>query len=169
MAHTKKERFKLELLSALEKNNTSRLELAYVGRRSRCGKQIRIDECELYLFLLRHWDLDKLDLREEFKVVLLKRDLRVIGIYTVSIGGRTSATVDVSLVIGMAILTSAEFLVLAHNHPGGNPRPSKADEKLTEQITKACQLFDIGVIDHIVISRYAYYSFLGNGCLKVAA
>jgi len=102
--------------------------------------------------------------RENMVVVMLDVKLQVIGINTVSIGSLDSAVVHPREVFKPAILSNAHRIILGHNHPSGDPRPSDEDKRLTLQLADAGRLMDIAVEDHIIVALDgAYYSFRNDG------
>jgi DNA repair protein RadC len=109
--------------------------------------------------LLSLWDLDTIELQEEFKVLLLNRANEVLGIYPLSKGGITGTVVDSRLIFAVALKCNATGILLCHNHPSGNLKPSDADITLTRSIKKCADFLDITLIDHLIITRNGYYSF----------
>lgn len=103
--------------------------------------------------------------REHFVVLTLSRSNRITGCYKVSEGGTTATVVDVKLLMKEALERLAENIVLVHNHPSGNLKPSLQDIDLTRRIKGAAELFGIRVLDHIIIGRSGYYSFSDEGKL----
>ncbi|MDE7236872.1 MAG: JAB domain-containing protein, partial [Paramuribaculum sp.] len=103
--------------------------------------------------------------REHFVVLTLSRSNRITGCYKVSEGGTTATVVDVKLLTKEALERLAENIVLVHNHPSGNLKPSPQDIDLTRRIKGAAELFGIRVLDHIIIGRSGYYSFSDEGKL----
>ncbi len=85
--------------------------------------------------------------------------------YQLSKGGITGTIADVRLILSVALKTLATGLILAHNHPSGNLKPSEADKKITNKIRQAAKLLDIELMDHIIISNEGYYSFMDEGVL----
>ena len=102
---------------------------------------------------------------ESFYVVYLNRANRILRLECVSVGGMTGTVVDVRLVFKRALELRASALVLSHNHPSGNDRPSEADDRLTEQFIKAGKLLDISIIDHVIIAGHLHYSYADEGML----
>ena len=102
---------------------------------------------------------DTICLQEQFVVLYLNRANRVIGSYQLSKGGITGTIADVRLILSVALKTLATGLILAHNHPSGNLKPSEADVSLTNKIKEAAKLMDIQVLDHIILSDCGYFSF----------
>jgi DNA repair protein RadC len=116
--------------------------------------------------LLSLWDLDTIELQEEFKVLLLNRANEVLGIYPLSKGGITGTVVDSRLIFAVALKCNATGILLCHNHPSGNLKPSDADITLTRSIKKCADFLDITLIDHLIITRNGYYSFSNEGKLS---
>ena len=102
---------------------------------------------------------------ESFKVLYLNNSLDVVACNTIAEGGITSTTVDLRLIMQGALLTNATAMVLSHNHPSGNTKPSRQDIELTERIKVAAKTLDIKVLDHIIVTTENYYSFADEGQL----
>lgn len=118
-----------------------------------------------YDILLSAWDENKLELQEQFKVLLLDTACRALGIFDVGMGGIDYTPVDVRLILAAALKARATRMVLSHNHPSGTLQPSKADKELTKKLCLAASLMDIGIADHIIVTRNGYYSFADEGIL----
>lgn len=118
---------------------------------------------ECYQILKDSWDDDTIDIQEAFKVLLISRGCRLLGIYELSRGSMNCVLVDVRMILMAALATGATTLVLSHNHPSGNLRPSFADIGLTRKVKEATRLFDIEVMDHLIISREGYLSMAEEG------
>lgn len=104
------------------------------------------------------------DLRHEvFAVVYLNRANKVRHLEVISEGGITGTVADPRIILRKALEHEAVSLVLCHNHPSGNLRPSRADELLTSKIKQAAAYLDISVLDHIIVSEEGYYSFADEG------
>ncbi|MBI1779793.1 MAG: JAB domain-containing protein [Sphingobacteriales bacterium] len=118
-----------------------------------------------YKLLKELWNENTIEMQEEFKVLLLNRGNKVIGIYEASAGGITGTVADPRLILAAAIKSLSVSIILSHNHPSGNLKPSRADEELTQKIKIAASYHDIKVIDHIIITSEGYYSFADEGVL----
>ena len=116
--------------------------------------------------LLSLWNLDTIELQEEFKVLLLNRANEVLGIYPLSKGGITGTVVDSRLIFAVALKCNATGILLCHNHPSGNLKPSDADITLTRSIKKCADFLDITLIDHLIITKNGFYSFSNEGKLS---
>ena len=120
---------------------------------------------DCYQLLKELWNENTIEMQEEFKVLLLNRGNKVIGIYEASAGGITGTVADPRLILAAAIKSLSVSIILSHNHPSGNLKPSRADEELTQKIKVAAGYHDIKVIDHIIITSEGYYSFADEGVL----
>jgi DNA repair protein RadC len=103
--------------------------------------------------------------REVFAVIFLNQANRVNHFEVVSQGGITGTVADPRLILKKALELHAVNIILCHNHPSGNLKPSKADEDLTYKIREAARFFDIKVVDHIIVSHEGYFSFADEGLL----
>ena len=103
--------------------------------------------------------------REEFWAIYLNQSNRVIRKERLSAGGITGTLVDVRLIMKEALLCNATGMIIAHNHPSGNEKPSKEDNLITEQIKKAADTLNIRLLDHVIITSNTYYSYMDNGML----
>ena len=102
---------------------------------------------------------------EEFWVLFLTNSNKVLGKEQISKGGFTGTLVDVRIVMKLAIELGAVAMVLAHNHPSGTLKPSKADKQLTNKLDIAAKSLDIKILDHIIVTEKAYFSFADEGLL----
>ena len=119
-----------------------------------------------YKELLPFFSEDLIALQEMFVVMYLNRANRIIGVYRMSQGGITGTVVDPRIILGTALKVAATGIILAHNHPSGQLKPSKADELLTNKIKQGALFMDIQVSDHLIISSIeGYYSFADEGMI----
>lgn len=102
---------------------------------------------------------------EVFLVAYLNRSNKIVHTEIVSQGGITGTVADPRMILKKAIEHHAVSMVLCHNHPSGNLKPSKADEQLTQKIKEAARLLDMTVLDHVIVSEEGYYSFADEGLL----
>ncbi|MEO8174461.1 MAG: DNA repair protein RadC [Sediminibacterium sp.] len=103
--------------------------------------------------------------QEVFTVVFLNRGNKIIHLEIISEGGISGTVADPRVILKKALEHNATALVLCHNHPSGNIRPSKADEVVTQKIKQAASLLDIQIMDHIIVSNEGYFSFADEGLL----
>ncbi|UCS92449.1 JAB domain-containing protein [Echinicola marina] len=120
---------------------------------------------EAYELLIDNWDQSKLQFIEQFKVMLLNRANKVLGIVNISTGGISGTVADPKLIFASALKTNSSAIILSHNHPSGNRIPSHADSKLTERVVELGKLMELPIIDHIIVTSEGYYSFADEGGL----
>jgi DNA repair protein RadC len=119
---------------------------------------------DIYNILKRLWG-DTIEYVEDFYVLLLNRANVVIGIHHVSRGGVAGTVADPKVIMQGALKSNASSLVLAHNHPSGNLKPSSADISLTKKLKQAGEFLDLPVLDHVILTSESYYSFADEGIL----
>ena len=100
---------------------------------------------------------------EEFWVLLMNQNYRLIRKMCISHGGITEVAVDIRIIMREAVLANATILAVCHNHPSGNLRPSEMDNQLTSSLQKACQVMRIHLQDHVIVTDGAYYSYHEKG------
>lgn len=145
----------------------SEIELIYRNK-LKAEDRLKIpDASTAYNLLMTMWDMNKIELVEQFYIMLLDRNNACMGISHVSTGGVSSCIVDPKIVFGIALKSRATGLILAHNHPSGNLEPSKADRALTYQLQEAGKLLDISVLDHLIVTPKDYNSFANMGYIPL--
>ena len=120
---------------------------------------------EVYQLLKDNWDEEKLELQEQFKIMLLNRGNRVLGIAEISTGGISGTVADPKLIFAIALKAGASAIILSHNHPSRQLKPSRADISLTNKIVQGGNLLDIAVLDHIIVTAEGYFSFSDEGMI----
>ncbi|WP_229239733.1 JAB domain-containing protein [Echinicola soli] len=118
---------------------------------------------EAYDVLLENWDESKLQFVEQFKVMLLNRSNRVLGVVDVSTGGTSGTVADPKIIFAAAVKSNSSGMILAHNHPSGNRFPSNTDNNLTERMVNLGKLMELPVLDHIIVTSESYYSYADEG------
>lgn len=103
--------------------------------------------------------------REEFLVVYLNRRNAILKSEVLYKGNKHSANVSVDEILRKALLMNASYLLVAHNHPGGDVTPSAADIEVTERLKEACATIGIPLVDHIIVSKSGYFSFRNHSML----
>ncbi len=141
-------------------NVIAEIQVSY-STNNRIRQQITTSYCA-YEILQSNWYSGRMELQEEFKVLLLNRANQVLGIYNLSKGGVSSTIVDLKLLFAVVLKANASNIVICHNHPSGKLAPSDADIEITNKIKEACKLLDVHFFDHIIISHLGYYSFAEN-------
>ncbi|MBP5545989.1 MAG: DNA repair protein RadC [Bacteroidales bacterium] len=114
------------------------------------------------LYNYMHPKMQDLD-TEEFWLLLMNQNYRLIKELRIAHGGITEVAVDIRLLLKEALLCNATILAVCHNHPSGSIRPSKADDDLTQRILRACQLMNIKFLDHVIVTDGLYYSYHESG------
>jgi DNA repair protein RadC len=120
---------------------------------------------DAYNILIHQWDKGKMGLIEEFKVMLLNRRNRVLGILHVSSGGLNGTIADPRVIFAAAITACASGIILCHNHPSQEVDPSSHDREITKRLKDGAKLLGIDVLDHLIISSDRFYSFSDEGLL----
>ena len=138
-------------------NEVAEIKISYSTSNTPKIKITSVDKA--YQLLLKSWNLDTIELQEEFKVLLLNKANEVLGIYPLSKGGITGTVVDSRLIFAVVLKCNATAIIIAHNHPSGNLKPSNNDITITNSIKKCADFLDITLIDHLIITRNGYYSF----------
>lgn len=102
---------------------------------------------------------------EEFWILLLNRSNRIIGKYLISKGGQAGTVADPKIIFKIGLENNAAYIVMAHNHPSGNLKPSESDDLLTRDAAASGQMLSLPVVDHIIFTDNGYYSYKDEGLL----
>lgn len=145
----------ITIASALELGRRRKTEIKPEQTKITCSKDI---------YGLLHSHLMDLS-HEEFWIICLNHAHKVISCEQISKGGFSATVVDAKLVFKTALDKKASSIVLAHNHPSGNLKPSPPDQSLTKKLKQGGQLMDIKVIDHVIYTNNGYFSFADDGIL----
>ena len=130
------------------------------------GDKVTITSPEKMVEVMRSiFDADTIMWTEEVIMVCLNRANDVVGYYRVSSGGFSGTVLDPRVVMTIALQNASSSIILAHNHPSGNLKPSEGDISITDKIKNACAFFDMKLLDHIIITDESYYSFNESGRL----
>ena len=141
----------------------SEIQVLYTNRNKR---KVKITSSKTaYDLALSHWNLNIIEFQEEVKMILLNRANVVLGIHELSKGGVSGSIVDIKIVSSVALKCHSTSLVLIHNHPSRNLKPSQADITITKKLKKACKYVDLTLLDHLIISKDGFYSFNDEGML----
>lgn len=140
------------------------LTIKYKRNAKMLSKQIKssVDAAEV---LRSMYDADTLEYCESAIVIYLSQSNTTIGWQKVSQGGITGTVMDPRIILGTALKIGAVAMIISHNHPSGNLKPSRADDELTAKIVQACRFFDMRLADHIIITTDSYYSYADDGNL----
>lgn len=118
-----------------------------------------------YEILRASWDQNKIDLLEQFKILLLDRKNNCLAISDIATGVMSACVVDPKVIFVTALKVNACGIILAHNHPSGSQQPSPQDLALTRKLSEGGKLLDIAVLDHLIVTSHNYYSFADEGCM----
>lgn len=102
---------------------------------------------------------------EQAHAIFMNQNFRLIKSVKLSQGGITETSVDIRILMREAVMSGATIMAFVHNHPSGNTQPSKADDVLTQQIAKACQIMRIFFMDHVIVTDGSFYSYHDKGRL----
>jgi len=130
------------------------------------GDKVTITSPEKMVEVMRSiFDADTILWTEEVIMVCLNRANDVVGYYKVSSGGFSGSVLDPRVVMTIALQNASSSIILAHNHPSGNLKPSDSDKTITEKIKNACSFFDMKLLDHLIITDENYFSFNEGGLI----
>ena len=107
----------------------------------------------------------KSETREVFYCLYLSQRNGILCFEEVSVGISTGTLIDIKGIVRTAILVGAERLIFVHNHPSGDPEPSKGDKDITKKFVEACEVFNIEVLDHVIVGDEGFSSLKGMGDL----
>ena len=114
--------------------------------------------------LKQFYNLSTISLQEEFLITYLNRINKIIGVYRHTRGSMNGTIADVRMILGIGLKLGCHSIILSHNHPSGNLKPSTQDIDLTLKIKQAANIMDISLFDHIIVdSRFDFYSFAESG------
>lgn len=164
------EKFQRTSVNKFEQNQISLFQVSEISvsykPKFRASERPKVNSSKLvYDILLDNWNKDILELQEQFKVILLNRANKVLGIYEASTGGMSGTLADPKLIFSTALKACATSIIVAHNHPSGNLTPSEADKRITRKLIEGGKLLDIDVLDHIIVTAEGYYSFKDEGLM----
>lgn len=155
-------------MTAKSKMNTlfrvNEIELVYRNPIPPNDRIVIKDSYSAFSVLQAAWDMNKIDLVEEFHILLLDRANSVLGLSHIATGSISSCVADPRIIFATALKARASSLILSHNHPSGNLRPSNADLEMTRKLVEGGKLLDINVLDHLILTSHSYLSF-GDECL----
>ena len=159
---------RLRMISGLGLKRAMRLKAA-----AEVGRRVAIAEASTYDKVLSDGDVVRImepvlgGLQyEECWALYLASSGKVLDRVRISQGGVQATVVDCKMVIRRALELLAVQIVLVHNHPSGSPEPSLQDKVLTERVAEAAELFEIRLLDHVIVARGAHYSFRAHGIVK---
>ena len=156
----------METANTLACIQVSEIQLIYKSKVKASQRPQVSTSSDAYHIFRQNWDENKIEFVEQFKILLLNRANKVLGIFELSTGGVSGTVADPKLVFAAALKANASNIILCHNHPSGSSKPSSADEQLTQKIKEAGKYLDLPVVDHLIITGDdGYYSFADEGIL----
>ena len=121
---------------------------------------------EAFNFFSQSFNQKLLSIQEQFLVIFLNRSNKPLGVLKLSTGGIHSTVADIRLIMATALKSLSSAIIIAHNHPSGDLKPSQSDLQLTKQIKDACKFFDLQLLDHLILNPVGEYSsFADEGVL----
>ena len=120
---------------------------------------------DAYNVLLGNWNGSQIELLEQFKVMLLNRANKVLGLFEVSTGGVSGTVADPKIIFTAALKGGASGIIVAHNHPSGNLTASQSDIDLTRKLKEAGKFLEIQLLDHVIVTTEGYFSFADEGLI----
>lgn len=129
-------------------------------------KQVITCSNDTVSILRKCFDADTLEVNESMLVLFLNKANKTIGWIKHSSGGACSTVVDIKLILVTALQCGAQSLIISHNHPSGNCKPSESDRGITKKLHNACKVLELTLLDHIIITESGSYSFADEGELN---
>ncbi|KFC19684.1 RadC family protein [Chryseobacterium sp. FH1] len=144
-------------------NIVNEIKLSY-SRKGNCERSISssLDAVDVFR---EHFDSEEMDYRESFFALYLNQANKVLGIKKISECGISSTLVDVRIIMQAALLCNASGIIVAHNHPSGNLKPSGCDIKMTAQIKEAAKILSLSLLDHVILTSDSNFSFAAEGII----
>ena len=143
----------------------SEVKLSYVNRIPASQRQ-QVNRSSDVVDLLRLiWDENSIDHVESFYILLVNRANKVLGYKLLSQGGLSGTVVDPKIIFQAALLANASSVILAHNHPSGNVKPSESDIRITKKVIDAGKLLELQCLDHVIITSDSFFSFSDEGMM----
>ena len=140
------------------------VQLRYVNPVPASQRQL-INKSQAAVDLLKLIWEDDVDHCESFYLLLLNRANKVLGSKLISKGGCSGTVVDPKIIFQAALLANATGLILAHNHPSGNTKPSESDIRITRKIVEGGKIMEISVLDHLIVTSESFFSFSDEGMI----
>jgi DNA repair protein RadC len=150
-------------MELLNETQLAEVELTYKSRVKACDRPKVKTSADAHELIRRVYNVDTIEHHEQFYVFLMNRANHVLGFSRVSQGGTSGTVVDTRIILQLALKTNASAMMISHNHPSGQLRPSEQDILITRKLKEAAKLFDISLLDHLIMTADSYYSFADNG------
>lgn len=155
---------KLQIQNDLSK--VAEIKISYLPKFKACERPRVTSSKEGFGVMFNCWNKHTISFQEEFKILLLNHYGRVLGFYQIGTGGMAGVVVDAKLIFSAALKACASSIMLFHNHPSGNRRPSTEDIRITSRLVEVGKLLDLPVLDHLIITPdQGYFSFADEGLI----
>jgi DNA repair protein RadC len=154
-----------KLIDEVNALTVSELRVSYYPKMRNSDRPMVTQSKDAYKLFLSKWDMDSINMVEQSYMMLLNRVNRVLCIKPISSGGVSGTVLDPRVVYRYALVAGATALMIAHNHPSGNLKPSKADEQVTQKLKEVGSFHDMHLMDHLIITSEGYFSFADEGLL----
>lgn len=154
-----------EVAKKVKSYGIPQIKLSYVADRSaECKYGSPVCSSSAVADALRQWwDKDTLTYTESMVALILNRRNKIIGILPISEGGTSICVFDAKKLVVAALIANASGVILAHNHPSGNLRPSPQDDNVTRRAAEALKAVDIRLLDHIILTDESFFSYQDEG------
>lgn len=151
--------------SNLFNSTVAEIEITYRNR-VQPGQMRKVNRSQDASDIFRDIWSDRMDYIEEFYILLLNRANKVLGYTRISQGGISGTVVDPKTIFQSALKGNACNIILAHNHPSGNTKPSEADIRITGKLVEAGKFLELPVLDHLILAGDEFFSFADNGMIN---
>jgi DNA repair protein RadC len=156
----------MESKVATEQFKVDEVRLVYLTKTPASQRTKVTNSKAAYHAFLSAWEEGTIEHHESFRILLLNRANRALGIAVVSNGGISGTVIDVRQIFQAAVKSNCSSIIAAHNHPSGNRQPSDADIQITKKISEAGKIMDIKLLDHLILTpSEGYFSFADEGLL----
>lgn len=145
------------------KNQIADIKVSYTCPVPKSKRVSITNSIEAYNVFIGLWDKNIIEFQEQFWLLVLNRANEVVGSHCISKGGTSSTIVDSKIIFSIALKCNANSIMVAHNHPSGNLKPSRSDIELTKGLNNASKFLEISLLDHLIITKDGYYSFADSG------
>ena len=150
--------------TTLNFSNLQEIQILYRNKAKKSDRPIVKSSQDAYDYLIGAWS-PQIERLEEFVILCLNRANKVLGFSKISSGGISGTVADPKVIFQVALKSNASSILLAHNHPSGNTKPSDNDIQLTKKLKKAGEFLELNVLDHLIITPHTYFSFADESLL----
>jgi DNA repair protein RadC len=152
--------------TTLQNLNVNEIQLSYAQDKAFYKASKISSSRDAFNYLSQSFNQKLLSVQEQFLVIFLNRSNKPLGVLKLSTGGINSTVADIRLIMATALKSLSSAIIIAHNHPSGELKPSQSDIQLTKQIKDACKFFDLQLLDHLILNPLGEYSsFADEGIL----